>query len=54
MLATIIEFEDSLQPTLQGIQQSGKSAQISAFVGAATTNGLRLIASGTPPKLLLR
>ncbi len=42
----MIEFEDSLQPTLQGIQQSGKSAQISASVGAATTNGLGLIASG--------
>jgi ribose transport system substrate-binding protein len=42
----VIEFEDSLQPTMQGIQQSGKSSSINASVGAATTFGLGLVASG--------
>jgi ribose transport system substrate-binding protein len=39
------EFEDSLQPTVQGIQQSGKNG-ISLSVAAGTVNGLGLLKSG--------
>ena len=39
------EFEDSLQPTVQGIQQSGKSG-INLSVAAGTVNGLGLLKSG--------
>jgi ribose transport system substrate-binding protein len=39
------EFEDSLQPTVQGIQQSGKSG-ISLSVAAGTVNGLGLLKAG--------
>jgi ribose transport system substrate-binding protein len=39
------EFEDSLQPTVQGIQQSGKSG-ISLSVAAGTVDGLGLLKSG--------
>ena len=40
------EFEDSLQPTVQGIQQSGRSSCISLSVAAGTVNGLGLLKSG--------
>jgi ribose transport system substrate-binding protein len=40
------EFEDSLQPTIQGIQQDGKASAISLSVGAGTVNGLGLLKSG--------
>lgn len=40
------EFEDSLQPTIQGIQQDGKASAISLSVGAGTVNGLGLLQSG--------
>jgi len=40
------EFEDSLQPTIQGIQQDGKASAISLAVGAGTVNGLGLLKSG--------
>jgi ribose transport system substrate-binding protein len=39
------EFEDSLQPTVQGIQQSGKSG-ISLSVAAGTVDGLGLLKTG--------
>ena len=39
------EFEDSLQPTVQGIQQSGKRG-ISLSVAAGTVDGLGLLKSG--------
>jgi ribose transport system substrate-binding protein len=39
------EFEDSLQPTVQGIQQSGKSG-ISLSVAAGTVDGLGLLKAG--------
>lgn len=41
------EFEDSLQPTLQGVQQSGRSSSISVSTAAYTVNGLGLIKSGS-------
>jgi len=37
------EFEDSLQPTVQGIQQSGKTASISLSVAGGSVNGLSLL-----------
>lgn len=40
------QFEDSLQPTIQGIQQDGKASAISLSVGAGTVNGLGLLKSG--------
>ena len=40
------EFEDSLQPTIQGIQQDGKASSISLSVAAGTVNGLGLLKSG--------
>lgn len=42
------EFEDSLQPTVQGIQQSGRSG-ISLGVGGGTVNGLGLLKGGSSP-----
>ena len=41
------EFEDSLQPTIQGIQQDGKASAISLAVAAGTVNGLGLLKSGS-------
>lgn len=41
------EFEDSLQPTLQGVQQSGRAASISVSTAAGSVNGLGLIKSGS-------
>ena len=41
------EFEDSLQPTIQGIQQSGRSSAISLSVAGGSVNGLGLLASGS-------
>jgi ribose transport system substrate-binding protein len=41
------EFEDSLQPTIQGIQQSGHSSSISLSVAGGSVNGLGLLASGS-------
>jgi ribose transport system substrate-binding protein len=43
------EFEDSLQATLQGVQQSGQASAISVSTAATTVNGLSLIKSGTSP-----
>jgi ribose transport system substrate-binding protein len=37
------EFEDSLQPTVQGIQQSGKNGSIALSVAGGSVNGLSLL-----------
>jgi ribose transport system substrate-binding protein len=42
------EFEDSLQPTIQGIQQSGKT-DINLSVAGGSINGLGLLKSGSSP-----
>ena len=47
------EFEDSLQPTIQGIQQDGKASDISLSVAAGTVNGLGLLKSGSPVKAVV-
>jgi ribose transport system substrate-binding protein len=47
------EFEDSLQPTIQGIQQDGKASAISLSVGAGTVNGLGLLQSGSLVKAVV-
>jgi ribose transport system substrate-binding protein len=47
------EFEDSLQPTIQGIQQDGKASGISLSVGAGTVNGLGLLKSGSLVKAVV-
>jgi len=47
------EFEDSLQPTVQGIQQDGKASAISLSVGAGTVNGLGLLKSGSLVKAVV-
>ncbi|HTY72644.1 MAG TPA: substrate-binding domain-containing protein [Actinomycetes bacterium] len=47
------EFEDSLQPTIQGIQQSGKSSTMSLAVGAGTTNGLGLLKANSVVKCVI-
>jgi ribose transport system substrate-binding protein len=47
------EFEDSLQPTIQGIQQSGKSSSISLSVAAGTVDGLGLLKSGSLVKAVV-
>jgi len=47
------EFEDSLQPTIQGIQQDGKASSISLSVAAGTVNGLGLLKSGSLVKAVV-
>lgn len=42
------EFEDSLQPTVQGIQQSGRTG-INLSVAGGSVNGLGLLKSGSSP-----
>jgi ribose transport system substrate-binding protein len=46
------EFEDSLQPTVQGIQQSGKTG-ISLSVAAGTVDGLGLLKGGSLVKAVV-
>jgi len=41
------EFEDSLQATIQGIQQSGKANSIALAVAGGSVNGLGLLKSGS-------
>lgn len=41
------EFEDSLQDTIQGIGQSGKTSSISLSVAGGSVNGLGLLKSGS-------
>jgi len=40
------EFEDSLQPTLAGIQQSGKASSVGLAVAGGSVNGLGLLKAG--------
>jgi ribose transport system substrate-binding protein len=40
------EFEDSLQPTLAGIQQSGKSSSVGLAVAGGSVDGLGLLKAG--------
>jgi ribose transport system substrate-binding protein len=47
------EFEDSLQPTVQGIQQSGRASGISLSVAAGTVDGLGLLKSGSLVKAVV-
>jgi ribose transport system substrate-binding protein len=46
------EFEDSLQPTVQGLQQSGK-AGISLSVAGGSVNGLGLLKGGSVVKAVV-
>ncbi len=41
------EFEDSLQPTIQGIQQSGHASSVALSVAGGSVNGLGLLKSGS-------
>ena len=43
------EFEDSLDPTVQGIQQANKTSSVSLSVAGGSTDGLGRLASGTGP-----
>jgi ribose transport system substrate-binding protein len=47
------EFEDSLQPTVQGIQQSGRASSISLSVAAGTVDGLGLLKVGSLVKAVV-
>jgi len=41
------EFEDSLQPTIQGIQQSGRGSDIALSVAGGSVDGLGLLKNGS-------
>jgi len=47
------EFEDSLQPTMSGIQQSGKSSSVGLAVAGGSVNGLGLLKSGQVVKAVV-
>jgi len=47
------EFEDSLQPTIQGIQQDNRTSSISLSVAAGTVDGLGLLKGGSPVKAVV-
>jgi ribose transport system substrate-binding protein len=47
------EFEDSLQPTMSGIQQSGKSASVGLAVAGGSVNGLGLLKNGQVVKAVV-
>jgi ribose transport system substrate-binding protein len=47
------EFEDSLQPTLAGIQQAGRSSNVGVAVAAGTVNGLGLLKNGQVVKAVV-
>jgi ribose transport system substrate-binding protein len=47
------EFEDSLQPTLAGIQQSGKSSSIGLAVAGGSVNSLGLLKGGQTVKAVV-
>jgi ribose transport system substrate-binding protein len=47
------EFEDSLQPAVQGIQQAGRASDVSLAVGAGTVNGLGLLKGGSVVKAVV-
>lgn len=46
-------FEDSLQPTVQGIQQAGRANSMSLTVAAGTVNGLGMLKSGNLMKAVV-
>lgn len=47
------EFEDSLQPTVQGIQQSGRSSSVSLSVAGGSVDGLGLLKGSTVVKAVV-
>ena len=47
------EFEDSLQPTMAGIQQSGKSSSVGLAVAGGSVNGLGLLKGGQVVKAVV-
>jgi ribose transport system substrate-binding protein len=47
------EFEDSLQPTLAGIQQSGKASSIGLAVAGGSVDGLGLLKGGQTVKAVV-
>jgi ribose transport system substrate-binding protein len=47
------EFEDSLQPTLAGIQQSGKSSSVDLAVAGGSVDGLGLLKGGQVVKAVV-
>ncbi|WP_329281970.1 sugar ABC transporter substrate-binding protein [Streptomyces sp. NBC_01451] len=47
------QFEDSLQPTIQGIQQSGRASGISLSVTAGSVNGLGLLKGDSAVKAVV-
>ena len=47
------EFEDSLQPTVQGIQQSGRAASLSLSVAGGSVNGLGLLKGNSVVKAVV-
>jgi ribose transport system substrate-binding protein len=47
------EFEDSLQPTVSGLQQSGKSSSIGLAVAGGSVNGLGLLKNGQAVKAVV-
>ena len=47
------EFEDSLQPTIQGIQQSGRSSGISLAVAGGSVDGLGLLKGSSVVKAVV-
>lgn len=47
------QFEDSLQPTIQGIQQSGRASGISLCVTAGSVNGLGLLKGNSAVKAVV-
>ncbi|MGW2520224.1 sugar ABC transporter substrate-binding protein [Streptomyces sp. NPDC001617] len=47
------QFEDSLQPTIQGIQQSGRASGISLSVTAGSVNGLGLLKGNSAVKAVV-
>jgi ribose transport system substrate-binding protein len=47
------EFEDTLQPTVQGLQQSGKSASVAVAVAGGSAGGLGMLKSNSPVKAVV-
>jgi ribose transport system substrate-binding protein len=47
------EFEDSLQPTMAGIQQSGKASSVGLAVAGGSVDGLGLLKSGQTVKAVV-
>ena len=47
------EFEDTLQPTVQGLQQSGKSATVAVAVAGGSAGGLGMLKGNSPVKAVV-